>query len=333
MSIPPELNKLRKDIQRQIKPNECILCGKPITSCCNSHSVPRMVLKNIADNGKILQMAACLNLEFDIFDIEKGVNNSGTFFYICNECDSAYFKQYESETALLKAPNDTIMAQIALKNTLQQLSKHKYVSQLFEQAIPNKEYATFASMVQKIDIKEKEKDIIFYKDIINNPKRKKQFQLVCWYLLPYKVPIATQAMVAIIEDRQGKKLNDVYNYSPDNRMKNLHICVFPLKQKTAVFAFYHKRDSILHSLDNDFSKSSRAENLSYLNWLIFKYSENIFLFKTIREQIESDIRLSDLCKEVGDKFPNLGWASKQQLSEYRPVEQDEITNFLVQECQ
>ena len=268
--MPPEFNKLRKDIQRQIKPNECILCGKPITSCCNSHSVPRMVLKNIADNGKVLQIAACLKLEFDIFDIEKGVNNSGTFFYICNECDGTYFKQYESETALLKTPNDTIMAQIALKSSLQQLSKHKYVSQLFERAVPNQEYATVVSKVQELDINEYAKDVVFYKDIINKKKKKQQFQLVCWYLLPYKVPIATQAVMAIIEDRQGKKLNDVYNYSPDNRMKNLHICVFPLKQKTAVFAFYHKKDSILHSLNKDFNKSSRTENLSYLNECTYK---------------------------------------------------------------
>lgn len=332
MSMSPEFNKLRKDIQRQIKPNECILCGKPITSCCNSHSVSKMVLKNIADNGKVLQMAACLKLEFDIFDIEKGVNNSGTFFFICNECDNIYFKQYENETALLTAPNDTMMAQIALKSALQQLSKRKYESQLFKQAIPNKAYVELTSMVQELDMSEYVKDISLYKDIINHPKRKKQFQLVCQYLLPYKVPIATQAMVAIIEDRHGKKLNDVYDYSPDNRMKYLHICVFPLKQNTAVFAFYHKRDSILRSLNKEFNTVSRAENLSYLNWLIFKYSENIFLSKTIRDQIESDIRLSDLCKEVGDKFPNLGWASKQQLLEYRPVEQDEITNFLVQKC-
>ena len=330
MPMSQEFNKLKKDIQKQVKPSECILCGKTITSCCNSHSVPKMVLKNIADNGKVLQMAACLKL--DIFDIEKGVNNSGTFFFICNECDSVYFKQYENESSLLTVPNDMIMAQIALKTSLQQLSKRRYELRLYEQAISHKEFVAHASMVQKLDMNEYEKDVLFYKDLINKPNSKKQFQLVCWYLLPYKVPIATQSMVAIIEDRHGKKLNDVYNYSPDIRMKNLHICVFPLKQKTAIFAFYHKRDSVLHSLNKEFNQSSRTENLCYLNWLIFKYSENIFLSKTVRAQVESDDRLSDLCMEVGDSFPNLGFAFKEQLLDYQPVEQDEITNFLVEKC-
>ena len=168
MPMSQEFNKLKKDIQKQVKPSECILCGKTITSCCNSHSVPKMVLKNIADNGKVLQMAACLKL--DIFDIEKGVNNSGTFFFICNECDSVYFKQYENETALLTAPNDTMMAQIALKSALQQLSKRKYESQLFKQAIPNKAYVELTSMVQELDMSEYVKDISLYKDIINHPK-------------------------------------------------------------------------------------------------------------------------------------------------------------------
>ena len=88
----------------------------------------------------------------------------------------------------------------------------------------------------------------------------------------------------------------------------------------------------MHSLNKEFNQSSRTENLCYLNWLIFKYSENIFLSKTVREQVESDDRLSDLCKEVGDCFPNLGFAFKEQLLDYQPVEQDEITNFLVEKC-
>ena len=37
-----------RSVQNDSKPDKCILCGQPKTSFCNSHSVPRMCLKNIA---------------------------------------------------------------------------------------------------------------------------------------------------------------------------------------------------------------------------------------------------------------------------------------------
>ena len=50
-----KMNTILRQIQKNSKPEKCILCGRTQTSYCNSHSVPAMVLRNIADNGKILQ--------------------------------------------------------------------------------------------------------------------------------------------------------------------------------------------------------------------------------------------------------------------------------------
>ena len=86
--IPEEIDEIKKDIndfmrkiQEETKPEKCILCGKEQTSFCNSHSVPKMVLKNIAKAGKLYH--ANKLIEIPVVDKEKGISNSGTFYFIC----------------------------------------------------------------------------------------------------------------------------------------------------------------------------------------------------------------------------------------------------------
>lgn len=121
VDIRKKMNKLLSIARNSAKPDKCILCGKPQTSFCNSHSVPQLSLRNIADNGKVLH--ASLLMGIDVVDIEKGVNNSGTFHFICNECDGTFFQDYENEQNLKSIPTDKMLAEIAVKNILLQLSK------------------------------------------------------------------------------------------------------------------------------------------------------------------------------------------------------------------
>lgn len=90
IDVRKKANKLLSKARNDAKPDKCILCGKSQTSFCNSHSVPQLSLKNIAKNGKVLHASILMGI--DVIDIEKGVNNSGTFHFICNECDWTFFK-------------------------------------------------------------------------------------------------------------------------------------------------------------------------------------------------------------------------------------------------
>lgn len=114
------LNSIILQAQNNAKPSSCIQCGKIQTSFCNSHSVPQMSLKAIASKGKLLQSSFLFGLE--VVDVEKGVNNSGTFKFICRECDASFFREYENYDALIKNPTDVMIAEIAVKNILLQLS-------------------------------------------------------------------------------------------------------------------------------------------------------------------------------------------------------------------
>jgi len=125
------MNKLLSEARKAAKPDKCILCGEKQTSFCNSHSVPQLSLRNITDNGKVLHASALMGI--DIIDIEKGVNNSGTFHFICNSCDGTFFQDYENEQNLKSKPSDKVLAEIAVKNFLLQLSKRTQEEELYKE--------------------------------------------------------------------------------------------------------------------------------------------------------------------------------------------------------
>lgn len=131
IDVKKEFGRFMRSIQNDSKPDKCILCGQPKTSFCNSHSVPRMCLKNIAVDGKVFQANELVGV--DIIDVEKGINNSGTFHFICNECDSKVFQDYENPDVWTEnPPTDRVLAQIALKDVLLMLSKRNMETLLWQ---------------------------------------------------------------------------------------------------------------------------------------------------------------------------------------------------------
>lgn len=74
IKIKKDINDFMRKIQEETKPEKCILCGKEQTSFCNSHSVPKMVLKNIAKAGKLYH--ANKLIEIPVVDKEKGIDDT-----------------------------------------------------------------------------------------------------------------------------------------------------------------------------------------------------------------------------------------------------------------
>ena len=121
IEVRKKVNKMLSEARKKAKPPKCILCGKEQSSFCNSHSVPKMVLKNIAKAGKLYH--ANKLIEIPAVDKEKGISNSGTFHFICRNCDSKLFQEYENVDALQEIQTEKMLAEIALKDILLMLSK------------------------------------------------------------------------------------------------------------------------------------------------------------------------------------------------------------------
>ena len=96
IAIRKRINIMLSEARRRAKPGKCILCGQNKSSFCNSHSVPQMSLRGIANNGIVLHASAVMGFDFEIIDLEKGVNNSGTFNFICQDgISGTYFHEGE----------------------------------------------------------------------------------------------------------------------------------------------------------------------------------------------------------------------------------------------
>ncbi|MDE6232284.1 MAG: hypothetical protein K2M60_02915 [Lachnospiraceae bacterium] len=130
IKIKRDINDFLRKIQEETKPDKCIICGKAQTSFCNSHSVSKMVIKNIAEDGKLFH--ANKLIEIPVVDDEKGVGNSGTFHFICCQCDSLLFQDYENIEALQGAPSEKMLVEIALKDILLMLSKRNQEKLIFQ---------------------------------------------------------------------------------------------------------------------------------------------------------------------------------------------------------
>ena len=68
-----KLNKMISEARKRAKPKSCILCGRTGTSFCNSHSVPQMALRSIADNGIVLHASAALGVDNEIINVEDAL--------------------------------------------------------------------------------------------------------------------------------------------------------------------------------------------------------------------------------------------------------------------
>ncbi len=313
------------------KPTRCVLCGNIQTGFCNSHSVPKLVLKSIADDGMVLHASAVMGFDEKIVNNEDGVNKSGTFNYICRNCDGTFFRDYENEVNLLKKPTDKMLAEIAVKDMLLLMSKRSIEKELIR--IRQKKFSCFNHVealigLKELDEREFAREVFFHKRIADCNETG-GYQVLFWKVLPYVIPIAAQSAIALSLDMEGNIVNDVYNYDPNVRMQYMHLCLFPLKNQSVVLAFYHKRDRLYRGLRHQFNSSSKDKVIKYMNYLLFAYTENYFISKSVRREIENNEALQKLSREANG-LPMMGHLDSDNDFGigYIPVKMDEIPNFL-----
>jgi len=329
IEIRKRISRLLSDAQKIAKPDKCILCGLPQTSFCNSHSVPQMSLNSIAENGKLYLASALMGIE--VVNVEDGVKRSGTFHFICNDCDNTYFQDYENENNLCYKPTDKMLAEIAVKNILLQLSKkndERALNELLQKRFDAFENPEDRYAIDEIDIRDYEESLEVHRNVIRN-NESGCYQIIYWKILPYKVPIAVQSAVTLYCDMEGNIINDVYDMSENTRMQFLHLAVLPLKECSVVLAFYHKKDRRYKKLWHQFNAISEEERLKFLNYIIFAHTENFFMSKKVLSEIETNEKLTLLSQENHGN-PALGFLdlNNQFGYGYESVTKDEIPNFL-----
>ncbi|MBQ3136892.1 MAG: hypothetical protein IJB74_05345 [Clostridia bacterium] len=300
-SYKKKMSRIMKEARKAAKRDTCYFCDKPVTSFCNSHSVPRFCLRNIAIDGEVLTLNTLVDNPF--LDSEKGVENAGVFHLICNDCDSKIFSDYENPDNYNNKPTPTMINQIALKNSLKSISKRNLEIEQFNILEKNSPKAKIISQAKnvanKMDLNEYKNSYIKAKRALE--KNSETDYYVCYYeKLNYVVPIAFQASVALVVDFEGNVINNIYNPNPEYKIQNIHISIFPLKQESVIIMFIENGDKRYRPFYKQFNKLEFEDKLAALTLIMFMYSEDMYFSKSIKDVICNNKTLQDVGKTGQD---------------------------------
>ena len=296
-----KMSQLLKEARQAAKSDTCYFCGKSVTSFCNSHSVPRFCLENIATKGELLTLNTIV--DNPLMDTENGVKKAGTFHLICNDCDSKIFSDYENPDNYSKPPTSKMIAQMALKNSLKYISKRLFEIELFNIA------AKISDEAQGLRNAKNTTNEMDLKEYVNSYKKAKKAleknsstdYYVCYYeKLDYVVPIAFQSLLALTVDFNGNIINDIYEPSPAYRIQYIHISILPLKSETVIVMFIEDGDKRYRQFYKQFKKLTLEDKLATLTLIMFLYSEDVYFSKSIEKVICDSKALCDAGKTGQD---------------------------------
>jgi ribosomal protein S14 len=286
--------RLIKDARQAAQPPICLICGKPLERPCNSHTVPQYCLREIAVDGKVLGLAALLDI--NILSSEVGVKQAGIFKSVCRTCDTEFFKKYETPDNLFEEPEDDVLGQIAAKNLLRGIYKGRQDVQFSQTLSRLSPYFYRLGQVWAIDVHEDEKNLEKAIASARGTGKTRNYTVIYHEVLPYVVPIAFQGKIEPISDFHGRLLNNVYSPDPRYKLQALHICIFPAKGKTVVLVFRDSAAKRCREFVREFRGLSTDEKQIALLKLIFANSEEVYLSKRLPQSVFEDVELRKLAR-------------------------------------
>ncbi|SCX81696.1 hypothetical protein SAMN05720606_101115 [Paenibacillus polysaccharolyticus] len=324
------VGNMLKASRANAKNSQCLICGKDCSSFCNSHSVPQFCLQNIAEEGKFYHSGNLVDMP--MVDKEKGIGEAGTFKIICRECDSSAFSDYENPEAYYQEPTDKMLSQIAMKNYLKSISKRQLEIQIYRNM--TKEFGELQMLSQmegvgSLDLEEYVDEFSYAKKACQS-KWDNNYYLSYFHSVPYVVPIAFQNNIALVSDLEGGTINDIYNPLSEYVIKNIQICVFPLKTHSIIMMFCRNGENRYSKFFKQFRKLSTEEKLKVINYIIFLYSEDYYFYKGINQEIIGNENLKDVAKTIPVSIADSPFAdSLTAAKEYYDLnKRDSIPNFL-----
>ena len=329
--INKQKSRILARARKRAKQETCYICNQSCSSFCNSHSVPQFCLKRIAVDGKVY--ASGIQYAYPILGDDSGVKEAGTFHLICRECDSKLFQEYEDPSAYSSRPTGKMMAQIVMKNYLLMISKrlneraiYQIVSEDFENG-----YKFAKHQLEIVNV-----DLAAYQSAFKRAKLAVAGDHSSWYYLcyykqlDYVVPYAFQGSVAMVSDFDDNVINDIYNLSPTYRAEEIHIAVFPLEKTSVVMLIIDSRDKRYRKFYQALNKLPLDEQLAAINYIIFSYSENVFISKNISTDVLDNEYFLDACQKCSTailKYP-LGNKLNAAVRNFSLSKRNEVPNLL-----
>lgn len=131
-------------------------------------------------------------------------------------------------------------------------------------------------------------------------------------------------------DFEDNVINDICNMNSDYHTKEIHIAVFPLEQESIVMLFVDTRDKRYRKFYQQLNKLPLDEQLSAINYIIFSYSENVYISKNIDESILTNGGFVATCQKstIATASHPFGNALNAAVAEFSLSKRNEIPNLL-----
>lgn len=292
-----KLSDIKRTSQQTSKLDKCIYCEATTSRFCNSHTLPAFALRNISINGEILNANSIV--ELPLIDMEKGVGEAGVFRLLCQDCDSMIFRDYENISNYNCLPSMKMLAQIAMKNYLKLIGKrnieNSLYGELYNQKLIPEDLYRMRMNINQLDLREYYSDYRYAKKVgIRNLND--EYYMFYYQKLDYVVPMAFQGSVTVICDFEGRIINNIYDNSIDTATEELHICIFPLSGFSVIIMFIDERDKRYKNFIRQFRRMSSDMKLLSVAYIVFLYSEEFFLSKSIDKSILNNEKIKAACR-------------------------------------
>lgn len=273
-----DLINLYKQVESIPKIKKCLY---PEQDKCNgkikrAHAIQNnKILINVSDNGELIALNGKSNLFFQAPE-KQGRKVASTFWGFCDYHDTIVFEPIENYDY------DKSLFQTFLY-TYRTFSWHYYL----KEAQMNKNI--FIQENTKLDLKDNEffvgtqlgiKDNEKLKEKFDNAILNKDYSLINYYVweIPFKVEFSCCSMVQLFYDLLGKKINNYEDIDNINKpLKNIFINIFPENNKSYCIFSWIKEDTEYEDFIQQFSKLTLKNKINYLNNLLPKETDNIFI--------------------------------------------------------
>ena len=310
--------------------SKCELCGKKIVGKANSHSIPQSILKNIEVSDRYYYpITYALNNNIYYGPIGRknryGLNNTGTFHMLCEECENRVFKDYEQDSFIFnlsKGDKELLSSKILAKIWLKSALRKKFISvftknfsmlineenvtlnySLNEEYDDNSPIDILSPTPFELDILELEHYVAKCKNIING-KEDDEFSLYYFDILDYPSSFACQTLLPIQKSLNNITINDVYNYDSNYQIALSLFTIFPTKTKTICFACCLKKEvKRIEPYINYLNSLNLTARRKLFQSTLFLYSDEVYTNKEkIDELVQDQISLNYISKKKKKKI-------------------------------
>ena len=281
-------------IDKFTKVDNCVLCGKNITSACYSHVVPQFILKEIAENGHVSYGHALHTIDINGLDRITGVKNAYTFRLICEDCDRKTFQDYEDPLNLKNYDSldlntkKNILCEMAIKTHLSHISM-KYRRMVARDLPTGGKLGTLEQegkiiFAERIDMEEHERYIQMLRKFMKTNKN--PFVVLFDKVLDYKTKLATQTLINYNFDLRGKQIFDPDLVVYENQCRYFYLMILPQKDKTRVM-FYIEKEYLpnVKTIADQFKILTDDEKLHFLFISLLIHDQQFYMSPSFADAI------------------------------------------------